>query len=242
MGVMSMQRGQDPRRLPLVAFGGAGGLHAAALANSLGMAGALVPAFPGVLSARGMAAAQALRDHSQGIVAPLSAWGPRRRAAMRRELAARGTEELIEAGHPASHVRVESSLDLRYRGQSYEIALPEGAGREEAFHRRHEQLYGWRLEDREVELVNLRVRALAPAAPPQPRAVRARPLPPGAILGHRMAQFGSRARTVRIRREALKPGHHFEGPAVVEEFSGTTLVPPGWMARITAGRHLWMSV
>ncbi len=256
VGVMSMQRGQDPARLPLVAFGGAGGLHAAALAQSLAMPGALVPSRAGILSARGMAAATALRDHSRGIVAPLSAWGPARRADLERSLAELGQRELEEAGHRAADIRSEASLDLRYRGQSFEIALAEGPDREEAFHRRHRELYGWRLDEGQVELVNLRVRALVPAPQLEPCPVEPRDLPQDAILGERPAFFahpdgeakGSQARRPHpkalpahlIERGRLGPGHHFRGPAIIEGFSGTCLVPPDWHAQVTAGGHLWL--
>jgi N-methylhydantoinase A len=250
MGVMSMQRGQDPAQLPLVAFGGAGGLHGAALAASLDMAGALVPDLAGILSARGMAAAAATRDHSRGIVAPLSAWGPKRRADLERELAEQGRAELVEAGHPAEAIRSEASLDLRYRGQSFELTLPEGGDREEAFHQRHKELYGWNLCEGEIELVNLRVRALVSTPVPRPRPVPDLGLPRQAIRGERPAVFGAgpgekgaealSSKAILVDRRQLEPGHRFSGPAIVEDFSGTCLVPPSWKARVTNGGHLWL--
>ncbi len=242
VGVETMQRGQDPRSLPVVAFGGAGGLQGAALAAGLGMPGALIPAMPGCLSAFGMATADALSDHSQTLLAPLASWGSRDRRKVARELADLGRSELLEAGHRARSIEFEYSLDLRYRGQAFEIAIPESfdASVAEAFARRHEELYGWQLDAGEIELVNLRARAAVHRSyeeGPQPRARR---LPKGAITGEREADWNSPALTPVIDREQLAPGVRLEGPALVEEFSGTTLIPPGWKGRVTRGGHLWL--
>ena len=244
LGVMTMQRGQDPHQLPLVAFGGAGGLSAAALAASLDMPGALVPAMPGVLSAYGMASADALRDHVRSVLEPLAAWGRTKRKRVLATLGRAGREELREAGHRARDIEYESTLELRYRGQSYELAMPEGPDPASAFQRRHEQLYGWRLDERGIELVNLRARALVRRAPPEPassRRPRRRPAPQEAVVGQRGAWFGRRVKTARIDRARLRPGHVVEGPAIVEEFSGTTLIPPGERAEVLRGGHLWLT-
>ncbi len=242
IGVMTMQRGHDPRNLPLVAFGGAGGLQAAALAESLDLPGALVPRLPGCLSAYGMASADALSDHSRTLLVDLDDWTPAARRKVLRELSAEGRAELRAGGHRAAAIEFEYSLDLRYRGQSFEIAVPESfdASVLETFHRRHEALYGWRLDSHEVELVNLRARAVVHRPLPESRKVRARALPKSAVCGERWAWFDSRMRVPVIDREGLKPGVRFEGPALVEEFSGTTLLPPGWLARVTADGHLWL--
>jgi N-methylhydantoinase A len=242
VGVETMQRGHDPRDLPLVAFGGAGGLQAVALASALGMPGALVPALPGCLSAFGMATAEALSDHSLTWLAPLGEVpGAMRRRALR-ELAKQGQQELRAAGHRVRSIEYEYSLDLRYRGQSFEISVPETFDERvrEAFAERHEALYGWRLDAREVELVNLRARAAVHRAQPVEDRPRARALPRAARLGERRVELQGSRRVPLLDRARLLPGVHFEGPALVEEFSGTTLVPPGWRARVTGGGHLWL--
>jgi len=242
IGVMTMQRGHDPKHLPLVAFGGAGGLQAAALAASLDLPGALVPRLPGCLSAHGMACADALSDHSLTVLASLSDWSPTARRRALRGLAEEGRAELLEGGHRAKAIEYEYGLDLRYRGQSFEISVPESfeGGVREEFHRRHEALYGWRLDSREVELVNLRTRAVVRRPLAERKAVRAERLPRGAVVGGRAAWFEGRGHVPVIDRDALGEGVRFEGPALVEEYSGTTLVPPGWSARVTAGGHLWL--
>jgi len=251
IGVMTLQRGEDPRALPLVAFGGAGGLHAAALAQSLGMRCALVPFGPGVLSALGMAQADAIRDLSESVLAPLARIGPAERRAALQRLAAEGRAQLVDEGFGAREVEIEASLELRYAGQSFEIAIGDSialGARDpaRAFHAEHERLYGYRLEEREIELVNLRVRAAVRRAAPEPASVRARALGHEARAGERPAWFDLAGKPRRIRtpvldRARLAPGHRFEGPALVEEFSGTTLVPPRWTARVTSGGHLLLA-
>jgi N-methylhydantoinase A len=242
VSVMTMQRGQDPEALPLVAFGGGGGLAAAALAGSLGMPGALVPALPGVLSAHGMAHADALRDHAATVLAPLAAWDAARRARALAELAQRGRRELREAGHAPGAIAFEHSLELRYHGQSFELSVPECADPAAAFAARHRALYGWDLPHGVVELVHLRARAVVRRAPPATgaRRPRRRPAPEEAVVGTRRAGFGRRVLAKRIDRARLAPGHVVDGPAILEEFSGTTLVPPGWRAEVRPGGHLWL--
>lgn len=242
LGTMSMQRGHDPARLPLVAFGGAGGLHAAALAGALGFQGALVPRLPGCLSAFGMACADAIADRSRTLLAPLGELSERERKRVWRELAREGQAELVAAGHPARAVEHELGLDLRYRGQSYEIAIPADTpeGVAEAFHRRHAALYGWRLDEREIELVQLRARSLVRRPVPPTANARARPLPRSALRAERNVHFDRPLKCKVIDASALRPGQHFEGPALVEDYSGTTTLPPRWRARVTAGGHLWL--
>jgi N-methylhydantoinase A len=256
LSVMTMQRGQDPRTLPLVAFGGGGGLHAAALVAGLGMPEALVPRGPGVLSAWGMTQADALQDLSASVLAPLSAVSAAERARLARELAREGRARLAEAGHAARAIEVEVALALRYAGQSFELEIADGlrpgplARLVARFHAEHERLYGWRLDDGEVELVHLRVRALVRRPWRAPPRARARVLPRAAVLGLRALHLdppaGARRRRAalrvpRIDRARLEPGHRFEGPALVEEYSGTTLVPPRWHAEVTPGGHLRLS-
>jgi N-methylhydantoinase A len=221
-----------------VAFGGAGGLHAAALARSLGMPAALVPALPGALSAWGMAGAEAIRDAARTALEPLAAWPAKRRREAFRELSDAVRAELGAEGHAARAVRVELSLDLRYRGQSYELHLPDGPHPTEAFHAAHEALNGYRLETREVELVCLRARGSVQRPVETAAAPRRRKLPARAVTDELGVDFGRTVRAVAVDRRELAPGHAFEGPALVEEYSGTTLVPPGWAARVTAGGHL----
>ncbi len=244
VGVMTMQRGHDPRGLGLVAFGGAGGLAAASVAASLEMPGALVPARPGVLSAWGMASADAVSDHPLTVLEPLARWSAARRKRAFLELARAGRAALKAAGFRPGDIELETSLDLRYAGQSFELSLTESKDPAAAFAARHQERYGWRLDSGEVELVALRLRALvrsqSPAAQgPRPRR---RSAPRAAQRDTRQAVFAGRPLPTPVyERAALAPGHVVKGPAILEEFSGTTLVPPGWMAQVTRGAHLWLA-
>jgi len=250
VGVMTLERGEDPERLALVAFGGAGGLHGAALARSLRMPAALVPLHPGALSARGMTRAEPIRDTARTVLRPLEAVAPAERRAIHRELGKKAKAELVASGFRASEVRLEHSLDLRYRGQSFELSLPETSkssksagsdGPREAFHDAHEKLYGYALREREVELVCLRTRARVAAAEAAPRSVRRKRLPKSAVRETRRCLFDEAHPTTVIDRARLGPGHTFDGPALIEEYSGTTLVPPGWRAQVSAHGHLLLT-
>jgi N-methylhydantoinase A len=239
LGVMTMQRGVDPARVPLVAFGGAGGLHAAALAESLGMPAALVPRHPGLLSALGMASAEPLCELSRSVLRPLAEVPLAERRLLVQELAAAARERLVAAGALAGRVRVEGVLDLRYAGQSFEIRVPAAKNPAAEFTRRHEHYYGYRLEDRPIEWVALRAIARVPSPASVTARPRIRPLSKGALLGERRALFGGKELRARcVDRAALGPGERFDGPALVEELSGTTLVPPGWSARVVQAGHL----
>lgn len=235
ISVMTMQRGIDPRGVPLVAFGGAGGLHGAYLARALDMPFALVPRHPGALSALGLAVAQSQCERSRSVLRPLAEFPTRLRRALWRELE---VEARAEIGGALERTR---TLHLRYEGQSYDLSVPEGPAVASVFEASHERLYGYRLPGRAIEVVALTLRAAERRPAWEPSAApRRRSLPATAILGERKARFetGAAVRARRIDREALLPGVQFEGPAIVEEFSATTLVPPGVLARVTAGGHL----
>jgi N-methylhydantoinase A len=238
IGLMTMQRGKDPAALPLVGFGGAGGLQVAALVEAMHMQAGLVPMHPGALSAAGMTHAAGLADLAHAVVDSLDTWPAKRRRALQRELAQTAKNELIAAGAKAGSIHLEQALELRYRGQSFEVRVPESAQAREVFHATHERLYGYRLEQREIELVCLRTRATVKRAEAGFSKPRRRKLPKAALLGTRSAWFESKVKAQVIDRAALAPGHTFKGPALIEEYSGTTLLPPNWNAQVTAGGHL----
>jgi N-methylhydantoinase A len=242
LGVMTMQRGHDPAQLPLVAFGGGGGLHAADLAGSLGMPGALIPTLPGVLSAFGMVHAEAAIDGTRTVLEPMKSWGVTKRRQAFQRLAQEGREALRQAGHAARSIEQECVLELRYKGQSHELAIPECSDPAAAFAERHEVRYGWNLPDAEVELVHLRHRSSVAAEvrgrrTPSPKV---RAAPKSAVRVVASAHLGRRASIPRYVRERLEPGHRVKGPAVIEEFTATTVVPEGWRADVRPGGHLWL--
>ncbi len=221
--VVTVERGHDPRAFTLVAFGGAGGLHAAELADALGIRRVYVPRQPGLLSAWGTLAAEVVRDHGR----TLRAVAPPARVLERgfRLLARAAERDLRREGVLAA--AIERLLEVRYEGQSYELTVPHRRGWEHAFHRQHARLFGHADPRRPVEVVTLRVRArggrMRLPADPLPRAGRARLAPPRPVV------FADRTRLATVhRRDDLTPGCRLRGPAVICEYSATTLVPPGW--------------
>lgn len=227
--VITVERGHDPRDFSLVAFGGAGPLHAVDLATVLGMPRVYVPRQPGLLSAWGMVAAEPIRDYSRTlrVVAPTDAaldggFQTLVRDA-RRELAREGL----------SRPTLEQSLDVRYVGQSYEVRVPYRRGWAAAFHRAHAQLFGHADTRRPVEVVTLRLRARGGRGALPVDSVRR--VGRRAPLALRDAVFDGRARRATVhRRDDLAPGQRLRGPAIVCEYSATTVVPPGW--RLTVDR------
>jgi len=225
--VITVERGHDPRAFTLVAFGGAGGLHAAELASALGVRTVYVPRHPGLLSAWGVLAADVVRDHGR----TLRAVEPPARvlAAGFRDLAHAARKDIGRDG--VARPIVERLLEARYAGQSYEVTVPYGPGWRAAFHRAHARLFGHADPRRPVEVVTLRLRArggrISPPADPPPRRRRR------GALAMRPVVFddGEHAAAVH-RRDDLAPGQRLRGPAVVCEYSATTLVPPGWRVAV----------
>ena len=238
LGVMTMQRGRDPRTTPLVAFGGGGGLAAAELARALGMPAALVPAEPGVLSAHGMTRARRSVDRSATVLRPVREVPGPEREALLSELEAEARAILAEGGDLGGEPRIEASLSMRYRGQSYELSIPHGEDPEAAFHRAHRARFGWVLEEQEVQLVHLRLRATDGAL--AERTGRAPAAGAVAAPGEQRAVWfdGVPLESGVHERGSLEPGARVLGPAIVEEYSGTTVVPPGARASIVGGDGL----
>jgi N-methylhydantoinase A len=227
--VVTVERGHDPRAFTLLAFGGAGGLHAAELATALGMRRVYVPRQPGLLSAWGVLTSEVVRDYARTlrIVAP-------RPAALRagfQTLARAARRDLGREG--VRHVAVERIIDARYAGQAYEVSVPWERGWRAAFDRAHARLFGHADTERPVEVVTLRVRARGGRAPvpsdPPPRPDRRS----RSVI--RRVVFDGRPHAAAVhRRDALVPGSRLRGPAIVCEYSATTLLPPGW--RLTIDR------
>jgi N-methylhydantoinase A len=226
--VISVERGLDPRELTLVAFGGAGGLHACALAEELRIGRVLVPRAAGVLSALGLAIADVRRDHVHPFLAGLEAADPAEVEAAFDELERRAREQLADDPRLA----VTRLADVRYQGQSFELTVDADdlqglAGR---FHAEHERRYGHRMDDEPVELVNLRLVATVPGDQPELREPPARRQ---AVPGRRRAGFDGEWQEVDVwRRADLGAGSKLEGPAVVELAESTVLLRPGWRGTV----------
>ncbi len=232
--VISLQRGYDTRDFTLVAFGGAGPLHACELARSMLIPRVLVPRNPGALSAMGIVRADAVRDASATLLSQSTDPElPERLQAVWERLETKVREELKSQGFASPEIALERSVDARYLGQSWEINVPLSEDWLGDFHRRHEQLYGYANSALPVEVVSLRVRGRArfplpelpvfEPGPPEP--------PPAALVEEKVVGFGERARPWTIfRRDRLQSGNRIAGPAIVQEYSATTLIPEGFEA------------
>ncbi len=222
--VVSIERGYDPRRASLLSFGGAGGLHACDLAAALGMRRVVVPPFPGAFSALGLLFGDVVRDLTSTVIGSTFAAED-----VFADLERQGIEQLAGEGFSADEVVLERSAALRYRGQSYEIAVPWQTDCAATFHELHRQRYGHADERRDVEVVTLNVRAIG-AAP-------ALELPRFEPAACETPEYGESSR-VRLddgwwdvpvyERDRLAPGHGVKGPAIVVEYGSTTLLPPRW--------------
>jgi N-methylhydantoinase A len=239
--VISVERGFDPREFTLFSFGGAGGLHAAYLARGLNIPRVLVPRNAGILSACGMLLSDIIKDYSQTVLLPEESATLEILETLFAPLVARGREELQAEGISADHIRLEYYLDMRYRGQSFEIVVPLDRDFRETFHQLHEKLYGYCNRDKSVEVVNLRLRALcSPAKPDFSRLPPAgREISVDALLGEHSVYFDQNpVRAQVIARDKLGYGNMLRGPAIVVEYSSTIVVPPFATAEVDAFGNL----
>lgn len=232
--VISLQRGYDTRDFTLVAFGGAGGLHACELARSLMIPRVLVPANPGTLSAMGILRADVVQDTSVSLLADARDEDLGSRVAEEFNLLeTKVAERLGEQGFERDVVELEKSLDVRYLGQSYEINVPHSDHFLESFHRRHELFYGYSNDTLPVEIVSLRVRGRARYPQPEPIQHPAGPEnpPTEALVQEKQLGFGDETLSVRFYlRERLTTGNVISGPAVILEYSATTFIPSDFRA------------
>lgn len=237
-------RGGDPRGMALIAFGGAGPLHAARLIAVLPCRLALIPWLPGNLSAYGIACADAERDLVRSV---LVRDPDRHRTAIdrvARELTALGRADLRRdrLGDDGA-LRVIATLDCRYLGQSYTLPIDHGREMKPRFDVIHRQSFGHAFAERPIEVVNVRVRLLVAgrgaASPGHTATPRPRQPPAGALLRTQPGWFGGRAASVRcFAREALPIGTRIVGPAILEEQTATTVIEPGTVASIDGNRYV----
>ncbi|WP_143527804.1 hydantoinase/oxoprolinase family protein [Rubrobacter xylanophilus] len=223
--VISVERGLDPREFALFAFGGAGGMHACALADELGVRTVLVPRAGGVLSALGLAISDLRRDYVRPYLSSLE-------EADEKDLEERFAEMEEAAVKELEDPEYTRRADLRYRGQSFELTVEADdlRGLAERFHAVHERRYGYRMEDEPVELVNLRLTATVSVGKPE----LDEPEPePETETGRRKANFdGEWLEVPVLARERMGEGSEVEGPAIVEFRESTCVVRPGWGGRV----------
>jgi N-methylhydantoinase A len=224
--VMTVERGIDPRRFALLPFGGAGPMHAAALAEELEISRILCPRASGVLSALGLIAAGRRQDTARTVL--LS--GPEL-TAERLEQYVRELAEVAREGLDGAELEVV--YELRYRGQSFSLPIPGAPGADpselaEAFAREHEARYGYRDPEGELELVGVRVAAAVPGPEPRPRAAEG----DGIAQESRKARFGGEWLDTRVLRGEPPADLQAEGPCVFELPEATLVLPSGWAASV----------
>lgn len=242
---ITVMRGIDPRDFALVAFGGAGPLHAASLADELDLDKVVVPANPGVLSAYGMLQSDTRHDAVQSFYVRVSDLDPAALGAALAELEERARQMLKEDGVDDQAARLEPSADLRYVGQEYTVTLPLDPapglerlieGVPEQFAAAHDIRYGHSNPGEEVEFVNLRMAAYGGIRRPRRQEVPVGGAPPPAAVER--TWFGAWRDAEVYHRSSLPGGAEITGPAIVLEDACTTLVPPRWSARVSRHGHL----
>jgi N-methylhydantoinase A len=241
--VISAERGHDPRDFALLSFGGAGGLHACDLARALGVRCVLVPESAATLSALGMLLANVIKDYARTVMlSGATPHGELERLFAPMVDAAR--RDIADEGVPPEQVSLRPELDMRYRGQSYELTVPFASEVVEAFHAAHERAYGYREPDAPVEIVNLRLRAVGRVpTPPLRRHVVGPEEPEAAWMGERPVVLGDGSRPVPFYMgERLRPGNALAGPAVVVAKDTTVFLSPADRATMDAHRNLIVTV
>ena len=254
--VISVEQGEDPRHYALVAFGGAGPLHAADVASMAGMRHVVVPPRPGVFSAQGLLQTDRRGDFLLTRLATAGAASLAVLNAGLQELAHRATgwldSEGVASGDPAVQHRWQ--LDLRYEGQNSVLIVDIPAGELDtqalavavgAFHARHAELYGYDLPDQVVEVVNVRLSTVvALGRIPVASSTAADGAPPGGSAASRNVWFADSGfvATPVLARDSLSRGSEFFGPAIVEQMDTTTVVPPGALVRVDGADYLHINL
>jgi N-methylhydantoinase A len=249
--VVSIERGYDPREFALVAFGGAGGMHACELAQTLGIPRVIVPLYPGALSAFGILVSDVVKDYSRTVLWRIVVNGMSRD--IRKQLATVFAELEQQARRDLARerwrgaVKVQQSVDIRYSGQGYELNVAFDrrtavSGLIRKFHAEHQRRYGYSHAEREVEMVTLRLRARM-ASPALPRTKLASGKPKGRPVTAPVSFSGGRSLPAAIwDRDDLQRSRRYRGPAIVTEYSATTVIPPGMGFHVDAAGNLIIAV
>ena len=247
--LISVERGHDPRDFTLISYGGAGGLHAADLARSLGLAGVIVPMHPGAFSALGILLSDIVRDVSQSVLLTVpekekrnsSPSNGKLRKFMRdldrryESIEQEARAELRREHFKIDLVQIERRLALRYVGQAYELSVPFTATFPLRFHSEHERVYGYAQPTHPLEIVSVQVRLKLPTSkPPGPRNQTRNFLDPkSAIVKLKPVWFGRQfVPTPLYERQRLRAGMKLAAPAIIIEYSSTTVVPPDFTCRV----------
>jgi N-methylhydantoinase A len=245
---ISTMRGHDLREFMLLAFGGAGPLHAGRIARDLGMAGVIVPRYPGVLSALGLLVSDVKHDYVQSKLALLGDVDAADVSAMLERLAGEARDELIRDGFATDRIRIEHTLDLRYAGQGYELAvsctpplqMAELRELRAAFDRQHKAMFGHMAPEEPVEIVSYRVRGVGLV----PRVEAQKFAPVGTTLADALRETrrvwfdDAEVDCPVYQRERLDVDLTIAGPAILDQFDCTTVINPGQSAHVDEWKNL----
>ncbi len=243
--VISIERGHDPREFVLVSYGGAGGMNAAFLARLLDIPQVLVLRNPGILSAMGMLMADIIKDYSLTVMKKQQDTHAGDLRETFAELEQRAVRELRGEGISEAAMQSERYVDIRYEGQSYELIVPFSDRFVEDFHQQHEKTYGYCDIRKGVEVVNIRLRARGVPEKPSLETIEevGPEVPRAAVLGEREVVFENRkVPSLVIDREKLQGGNVIEGPAIVTEYSSTTVIPPWVRASVDKYANLVLRI
>ena len=239
--VVSIERGYDPREFALVAFGGAGAMHACDLAQALRIPRVIVPAYPGALSALGILISDVVKDHSRTVLLRVNQLPIERLDRIYSEMQKSISTELMKEDWKGRAI-FERSCDLRYRGQGYELNLPFGRDLLKRFHIEHERRYGYSSRAREIEIVTVRLRGRVPS-PEKLSSIKMEAQEEKWASSVTTAMFaGKSMKTQVIPRSNLRPGRRYRGPAIITEYSATTVVPPGFTYQADKAHNLLVGI
>jgi N-methylhydantoinase A len=243
---ISTMRGHDLRDFMLLAFGGAGPVHAGRIARGLAMTGVIVPLYPGVYSAIGLIMSDVKHDHVQSKLSLLSDLAPKDVQAIFAPLEKLATGELDADGFANDAIRIERALDLRYAGQGYEVSMPyceSDGGLDELrnrFDELHRAMFGHMAPEESVEVVSYRVRGVGLVPPVEmPKFKRSGASLADALREKRRLRMDGEAIDCPVyQRERLDVGLSLRGPAILDQFDCTTVIYPGQTARVDEWKNL----
>jgi N-methylhydantoinase A len=245
---ISTMRGHDLREFMLLAFGGAGPVHAARIARDLGMAGVIVPLYPGVYSAIGLMMSDVKHDYVQSRMDTIETLTPSDVEGMFARLVQQAVAELRADGFGEAQIGLQRAVDMRYAGQGYEITIPfDGADGAASlarlranFDARHQTMFGHSAPDEPVEIVSYRVRGIGKVPPVEmPRFARAGTSLADALRETRRVRFDGETIDCPVyQREKLDVGLRVAGPAVLDQLDCTTVICPGQVARVDEWKNL----
>lgn len=238
--VISVERGYDPRHFTLVSFGGAGGLHAVEIAAHLKIPRVIVPRLAGVLSAFGLLMADAVKDYSRSLIQLAQKTMPEQLENIFNEMEDKARQEMMADGFKENELKFERYLDLRYFGQSYELTVPYRRDPFNAYHflhdfqRQHRKLFSYEHLNRPVEIVNLRLKAIAPAGKIKlKRYTTTGTITEKAKLKEQWLYLKEgKLRAAVYNREMLQTGNKIKGPALIIDPQSTTFLPPQYEALV----------